>query len=147
MKRFGSILTSIFMSLVIVTCTVVQFHHHDAQGNIYITLSVACQLELDSHGHFCACHHSHDSGCHNSDRSEDPACSMHIDETPVCSSLKMSAPQELTLLQDMAITENTLQLSFKANDCKHLCHRCIANILKSIDRPLISRRGPPVLYI
>lgn len=148
MRKILCILLSVFMSFTIVACTIVQYHHHDAQGNIYITLSMLGHVELDHHGHFCACHHIHDDGCHNSDKSEDAGCSMHLDETPpaITDNGKVLAPQVFSLISDMIIAVNALHTA----DCgtsEFTYGRYVPIILKNVDKPAISRRGPPALYL
>lgn len=127
-------------------CTIVQFHHHDRYGNIYITLSVAGQIKLDSHGHFdTECHHHHENGCHGSDKEEDSSCSMHLDETrpAVIEHLKMLYPQTVILLADMQISYPPLTFvptDLNVTDCAWIETTLIYN---DIDSPIVSRRGPP----
>ncbi|MDE7153749.1 MAG: hypothetical protein K2O00_04825 [Muribaculaceae bacterium] len=75
-------LLSIAMSVTIVLCSVVQFHHHDTEGNIYINTFLG-ELEVgfchdcsDPGDHFHnECNHNHDEACGDTDN-----CSMHLDE-------------------------------------------------------------------
>lgn len=78
MKR----LLSIVMAVTIVLCSVVQYHHHDREGNIYLNTFLG-ELEVgfchDGHGHghhlHHECRHDHDGGCGETD-----GCSMHLDQ-------------------------------------------------------------------
>ncbi|MDE6267070.1 MAG: hypothetical protein K2M07_06965 [Muribaculaceae bacterium] len=78
-------LTAILMTLTIVLCSVVQFHHHDREGNIFI-YTIAGEIEMGSHSaephhhdseqHPCTHHHHHhDNHCGDQDD-----CAMHLDQ-------------------------------------------------------------------
>ncbi len=146
MKKIFSVILSVLVSLTIVMCTIVQFHHHDRYGNIYITLSVAGQIKLDSHGHFdTACHHHHENGCHGSDKEDDASCSMHLDETrpAVIEHLKILLPQTVILFADMQFSYPPI--TFLATDMTGRECMWIETplIYSSIDSPIVTRRGPP----
>ena len=78
-------LTAILMTLTIVLCSMVQYHHHDREGNIFI-YTVLGEFEVrlyhsapHHHGddsHPCT-HHHHKHDRHCSDQSD---CSMHLDQ-------------------------------------------------------------------
>ena len=75
-------LASLLMTFTIVLCSVVQYHHHDGEGNIFIytlfgELEVGfLHIEGDDHAaEECGHHHHHDGHCGDS---ED--CSMHLDQ-------------------------------------------------------------------
>lgn len=80
MKRIALGITAMMMALTLVFCTLLQFHHHDRMGNIYITLSLVGEIELGTHHHepgHC-CHHHH-QGTAPDDCGDDENCAMHID--------------------------------------------------------------------
>lgn len=77
-KRFIAIL----VSLTFVFSTLLQYHHHDRMGNIFITLSFIGEIELGFHKHKdCSCHHVHNIGTMPDDCAGDEDCSMHLDVT------------------------------------------------------------------
>ncbi len=63
---------------VVTLTTVLQFHHHDCDGNIYIHLTTLDDLSLGSshHGIEHCQHHNHDKNQHDCDGGKD--CSMHL---------------------------------------------------------------------
>lgn len=80
MKRIAHGITAMMMALTLVFCTLLQFHHHDRMGNIFITLSFIGEIELGVHQHepgHC-CHHHH-QGSEPGDCGDSDNCAMHID--------------------------------------------------------------------
>lgn len=64
--------------MLVMMATLVQFHHHDCQGNIYWHLTLGTDIEIGVDG--CSieeCHHDADSRC-NHQHEHHNGCSMHI---------------------------------------------------------------------
>ena len=82
MKRLAQTITAMMMALTLVFCTLLQLHHHDRAGNIFITFSFIGEVELGTHHHspdHCCHHHHHGnlpSDCGNGDN-----CAMYIDDS------------------------------------------------------------------
>ena len=104
-------LIACLMTLTIDLCSVVQFHHHDRVGNIFI-YSQFGEVELGAHhipthihsdGHRCN-HHHHDDSCGDSSD-----CSMHLDQlTTDDSHLKLPKPvisHEFIVVEEVALPE------------------------------------------
>lgn len=92
MKNIARLLFCTMMALTFVFSTMLQFHHHDSAGNIFIYLAGIGEIELSSHFHHfgeTCCFHSHSSETdnHHSHNNENlplqPDCPMHLDETIV----------------------------------------------------------------
>ncbi len=80
-------LLSLLMSLTLVFSTLLQFHHHDRMGNIFITLSFIGDVELGFHNHHHSncCHHPH-QGTAPGDCGDNGDCAMHLDDIVTVSS-------------------------------------------------------------
>lgn len=70
---------SVLLIAIIALTSVIQFHHHDCDGNIYIHLTTFDDLSLGQFGNGIEkCnHHNHNNVEHN-DCDEESDCSMHL---------------------------------------------------------------------
>lgn len=91
MKNIARLLFSLMLALTFVFSTMLQFHHHDCAGNIFIYLTGIGEIELSSHSHHhfgeSCCGHAHNSDDANTTHGENlpqqAECPMHLDETIV----------------------------------------------------------------
>lgn len=70
---------SVLLVAIVALTSIIQFHHHDCDGNIYIHLTTFDDLSLGhSHNGIEKCkHHNHHDNGHN-DCDGENACSMHL---------------------------------------------------------------------
>ncbi len=70
---------SVLLIAIVALTSVIQFHHHDCDGNIYIHLTTFNDLSLGQFGNGiekCNHHNHHDDGHNDCDGESD--CSMHL---------------------------------------------------------------------
>ncbi len=74
---------SIILVTIVAFTSVIQFHHHDCDGNIYIHMTTFDDLSLDDshHEYEHCCHHNHDN--EHSDCDGKKGCSMHLGDFTV----------------------------------------------------------------
>ncbi len=137
----------LLVGLMFVFSTLLQFHHHDRMGNIFITLSFIGEVELGMHTHHdCSCHH-HNHGTEPGDCGDDTDCSMHLDIPLSTDAEDLSGhfiPSAICL--DLFI-EPSLTASCTAiviSD-KYGRYDNIIPLPLSPDVRSVTRRGPPVL--
>lgn len=98
---------SIVSAVIILMASMMQFHHHDCDGNIYIHLTTIEDLAFGRDGfHVDSCSHS-DAHDHNTSCSTHDSCAMHIAEYKAvdndvspdveCCDLLFALPQEFKL--------------------------------------------------
>lgn len=68
-------LLSIVAAFSIVLGSIVQYHHHNSHGDIFLSVSLSADIEIGCHHGIGECHHDHDTGnCQDND------CAMHLDD-------------------------------------------------------------------
>lgn len=156
MKNITRLLFCTLMALTFVFSTMLQFHHHDSTGNIFIYIAGIGEIELSSHFHHfgetCCCHsHSGDTDITHSHNSENiplqSDCPMHLDETIVIDDhihdFNLKAPA-FHLIQ--AILPVVLPLDFQSEEFLPGLQFYLEDpgSLKLTDfSKIISHRGPP----
>lgn len=69
---------STLVSITVVMASLLQFHHHDCDGNIYIHLTTLDDIALGYSGlHIYECNHSDDHH-HTTDCNDHENCALHI---------------------------------------------------------------------
>lgn len=118
---------SVFCSIIIVICSIVQFHHHDNDGKM-VVFSVSEHVCSDSHEHepMCGVNHSPQShGCQDGHHQDEKNCSLKINIAKI---EKKSIPQIViscvlidNTLSDISQIENHFLIpwdeSFISRDC------------------------------
>lgn len=143
-KRFIAIL----VSLTFVFSTLLQYHHHDRMGNIFITFSFIGEIELGFHQHKdCSCHHIHNKGTMPDDCGDDEDCSMHLDE-----SLSTDADDLASLPLPVVLNLEFIFPGCLGEQSVDISGECLTDFAKrDISLPLFPdisacrHRGPPVL--
>ncbi len=68
-------LLSTVAAFSIVLGSIVQYHHHNRHGDIFLSVSLSADIGIGCHLGIGECHHDHDPGnCHDND------CAMHLDD-------------------------------------------------------------------
>lgn len=75
-------LLSIVATMSIAMGSVVQFHHHNSQGDIFLSVSLSADIGLGCHHGIVDCHHNHNHN-HNNGNSRGDDCAMHLDDSPL----------------------------------------------------------------
>lgn len=135
---------SIFVLIVFALTSVMQFHHHDCYGNIYIHLTTLDDLVLGYSNdiiEFCNHDVKHDS--HHHHHHEDTSCSMHLGSYKVSEQnfIKIiTAPLQLygLLHLNQIIIENKI-VDIIVNDAEYY-DNYINNVIKSLS----AFRAPPM---
>ena len=137
---------SIFLSITIVIASLLQFHHHDCLGNIYINVSAFNDITFGHFGiHIKNCDHfsnvNHNQGC---DKGKN--CALHITLSKVTKheqqSIKVHSSVYLFYILTNILELNNIQKELHITYCTHSS--------KSIDLYQQSsklRRAPPTLQI
>ncbi len=80
--RLSNVIHYIIVIIVSVS-SVLQFHHHDCNGDIFIQLPVhALDIPIGTPGHsIIQCkHESHNDNCHNHSKHCNEGCGMHLND-------------------------------------------------------------------
>ena len=159
MKTIARLLSCTMLALTFVFSTMLQYHHHDAAGNIFIYLAGRGEIELSNHchphGHTCCHSHTghhhddHDAGCHSNNIPQQGDCAMHLDETIV-----IDDHQNNTIIKAPAfsIIEALMPVVFLFDftpnvflSAKKICHISCLHTEATGFFKSISHRGPPFL--
>ena len=86
MKACGKYLT-LFLSVLVLLTTTLQFHHHDCHGSIFFPLSFEKDIVIDADDGIVALddcpHHYKEGASHAPDCKGHKKCSMHIDQSDI----------------------------------------------------------------
>lgn len=133
---------SIFVLIIFALTSVMQFHHHDCYGNIYIHLTTFDDLVIgQSNGFVEHCNHDHEKDSHH--HHEDASCSMHLGSYKGSeqSIIKVLITPLLLygLLHLNQIKIETIIIDIIVGDAKYY-DNYINNVIKSIS----AFRAPPI---
>ena len=81
---------AIIVNVVVVFSTMLQYHHHDHDGNTFINLSTCLELKLGHDFDIQECHHDgcHDEGCADRhDADDDCSCGLHLTDFELANNL------------------------------------------------------------
>ncbi|MDE6643022.1 MAG: hypothetical protein K2K27_02875 [Muribaculaceae bacterium] len=140
MKNISLIMFSVLMTLTFVFSTMLQFHHHDHSGNIYLYVTCVGEVELCSH------HHHHHDCCSDNDSQSESECAMHLDETivnddPNISNLIKSADHYLSQVILSEVTLVCTPLNDLDNRELNYTTHFVTEATGFLET--VSRRGPP----
>ncbi len=153
MKSISRFTFSVLMTLTFVFSTMLQFHHHDVSGNIYLYVTGIGEVEISSHHHPIGetCHnHSHThnrhAGCSDSENHSDSECAMHLDETIVNDDYNISKLVKVFdhYLSQVILPEITL-IYIQQNILNISKFDCLSHFVIESTGFLetVTRRGPP----
>ena len=80
MNKWVSVISTIVL-LMIVTSSIIQFHHHDENGDIVFGISKVMNHECHNESHHFKRSHTHDCshcGCNHSENDSAENCSAHL---------------------------------------------------------------------
>lgn len=79
-------ISSVFLCILLMMTTTLQFHHHDCHGSVFFTVSADKDVVIGAFNHvsLAQCIHSDTSDNHHAPVSKDPGkCSLHIDQSDI----------------------------------------------------------------
>ncbi len=128
-------LLSTVAAFSIVLGSIVQYHHHNSHGDIFLSVSLSADIGIGCHHGIGECHHDHDTGnCHDND------CAMHLDD------LSLSRDDQSPDVFSIAIRVPCTTI--EAASCRPYTISCIGKDCIIPSAPLkipIQLRAPPQL--
>lgn len=121
---------SMVITAVVVLTTVLQFHHHDCDGNIYIHLTTFDDLSL-GHTHHGIEHCTHDHDCGHNDCEGESNCSMHL------GAFTVSRQHDITNIEYMPIPD---WACFERATSELPIKECVSEQIYINDKTLITDR-------
>ncbi len=95
---------SIFVMLMVALSAVIQFHHHDDNGDIVFAVSLICFNDIE-HGH-CVHHNCCSEDEHSRDCEDESNCSAHIGDFQATKEISVSFQKLPVLLSWFIVGES-----------------------------------------
>ena len=138
MKQWFSIV-SLCMVAVFTFSSVLQFHHHDADGNV-VVYDVNAPFSIESHS-FCKHHHCAD---HDSNHDDD-CCTLKLSTQKASRPTTVQSDQLCFSLLFIGILNHTIGELFADASTPHFIQRIIGS-LSSIKHHIVGLRAPPYCH-
>lgn len=143
MKKFFSGI-SIIVILMIVMSSIIQFHHHDKNGNIiFAVTTITCNGNVHNHSHSkhsncCGCEHHHDHDCGTGEN-----CSAHLGDYQATKQTNLTIDDSPTILLFASITDSEIRILNNSEFCTYITFDKNTTIVEGVTSGL-SLRAPPI---
>lgn len=132
---------SLIYSIIILIASMMQFHHHGCDGNIYVHLTTIEDLAIGSNGlHMNECDHSA-SHHHNNECGVNDSCAMHITEYKIVDSDTQTDVECCDLLFEFA---QVFDLKIIQHSCKTIYCAEEIGVINLCPLLSLAMRAPPI---
>lgn len=140
---------SVFLSVLVLMTTTLQFHHHDCHGSVFFTVSIDKDIVIGSGNDVSVaeCIHFHSPGKHHDpDCKGHGKCSLHIDQSDISRFTTGILPWIESLVYDIYIPL-VISESIDSDVAYYVDEPFFLRHLQLIIRSSSIFRAPPVIWL
>ncbi len=132
-----SLISSMLLMVTIAICSILQYHHHAADGSVCICLHLDCCGHSDAEHHHNSCQHQHEDEGTCSD------CGIQIDEFCCKDNLRVKLLSSYFSLQYLVASQLEISEPSSQTSCEYIVFD--ARRPKIYDISVSGMRAPPVV--